>query len=162
VTWLRRGQVTAAAGINPQTLRYYQRRGLLAEPDRSLGGHRLYPAGTVTVVRVIKTAQRLGFTLDEVADILDATRHCHGRRPKPGLHDRAGEAGRGGGKDRRPASHRRYAARSGRCQLRRLGDLRWQPVLPDPVCRPLCVTGAAVIMYAPKSRHKTEATPATR
>ncbi len=84
MTWLRSGQVAAAAGINPQTLRYYQRRGLLAEPDRSLGGHRLYPAETVTVVRVIKAAQRLGFTLDEVAGLLDATRHRH--RPKPGLH----------------------------------------------------------------------------
>lgn len=89
MTWLSSGQVAAAAGINPQTLRYYQRRGLLAEPDRSLGGHRLYPVETVTVVRVIKAAQRLGFTLDEVADLLDATRHGHGRRPKPGLHARA-------------------------------------------------------------------------
>jgi hypothetical protein len=58
VTGLRSGQVAAAAGINQQTLRYYRRRGLLAEPDRSLGGHRLYPAETVTVVRVIKAAQR--------------------------------------------------------------------------------------------------------
>jgi MerR family mercuric resistance operon transcriptional regulator len=89
VTGLRSSQVAAAAGINPQTLRYYRRRGLLAEPDRSLGGHRLYPAETVTVLRVIKAAQRLGFTLDEVADLLDATRHRHGRRPKPGLHARA-------------------------------------------------------------------------
>ncbi len=88
MTGLRSGQVAAAAGINPQTLRYYRRRGLLAEPDRSLGGHRLYPAETVTVLRVIKAAQRLGFTLDEVAGILDATRH-HGRRPEPGLHARA-------------------------------------------------------------------------
>jgi MerR family transcriptional regulator, mercuric resistance operon regulatory protein len=89
VTWLRSGQVAAAAGINPQTLRYYQRRGLLAEPDRSLGGHRLYLAETVTMLRAIKAAQRLGFTLDEVADLLDATRYRHGRRPKPGLHARA-------------------------------------------------------------------------
>lgn len=43
------------------------------------------------MLRVIKTAQRLGFTLDEVADILDATRHRHGGRPKPGLHARAKE-----------------------------------------------------------------------
>jgi DNA-binding transcriptional MerR regulator len=49
-------------------LRYYERRGLLAELRRSAGGHRLYPAETVTVLRVIKAAQRLGFTLDEVAD----------------------------------------------------------------------------------------------
>ncbi len=89
MTWLRSGQVAAPAGLKPTTLRGGQRRGLLAEPDRSLGGHRLYPAETVTVVRVIKTAQRLGFTLDEVAGLLDATRHRHGRRPRPGLHARA-------------------------------------------------------------------------
>ena len=63
-----------------QTLRYYERRGLLAEPARSPGGHRLYPVEAVTVLRVIKAAQRLGFTLDEVADLLEAVRHLHGRR----------------------------------------------------------------------------------
>jgi MerR family mercuric resistance operon transcriptional regulator len=90
VTGLRSGQVAAAAGVNLQTLRYYERRGLLAEPERSLGGHRLYPPDAVTVLRVIKAAQRLGFTLDEVADLLDAGRHRHGRRrTEPGLHTRA-------------------------------------------------------------------------
>jgi hypothetical protein len=44
--------------------------GLLAEPDRTLGGHRLYPIETVTVLRVIKAAQRLGFSLQEVADLI--------------------------------------------------------------------------------------------
>ena len=68
---LRSGQVAVAAGVNVETLRYYERRGLLAEPDRSPGGHRLYPAETVTVLRVIKAAQRLGFTLEEVADLLE-------------------------------------------------------------------------------------------
>ncbi|WP_236566677.1 MerR family transcriptional regulator [Nocardia sp. CY41] len=43
-------------------MRYYERRGLLAEPQRSLGGHRLYPEQAVTVLPVIKAAQRLGFT----------------------------------------------------------------------------------------------------
>ena len=86
---LRSSEVAAAAGVNRQTLRYYERRGLLAEPERSLGGHRLYPAEAVTVLRVIKAAQRLGFTLDEVADLLDAGRHRHGRRPEAGLRDRA-------------------------------------------------------------------------
>lgn len=71
---LRSGQVAEAAGVNPQTLRYYERRGLLAEPARTLGGHRLYPAEAVTVLRVVKTAQRLGFTLDEVSGLLDAPR----------------------------------------------------------------------------------------
>ena len=68
---MRRGQVAAAAGVNIETLRYYERRGLLTEPARSPGGHRLYPPETVTVVRVVKAAQRLGFTLDEVADLLE-------------------------------------------------------------------------------------------
>ena len=89
MTRLRSSQVAAAAGVNLQTLRYYERRGLLAEPQRSLGGHRLYPAEAVTVLRVIKAAQRLGFTLDEVADLLDAGRHRHGRHPDTGLHARA-------------------------------------------------------------------------
>jgi MerR family transcriptional regulator, mercuric resistance operon regulatory protein len=91
---LRSGDVAAAAGVNRQTLRYYERRGLLTEPDRSLGGHRLYPPETVITLRVIKAAQRLGFTLDEVADLLDAgRRHRHRpsqqHRPEAGLAARA-------------------------------------------------------------------------
>jgi len=79
VSGLRAGQVAAAAGVNLQTLRYYERRGLLAAPDRTLGGHRVYPDSAVTLLRVIKTAQRLGFTLAEVADLLAAGSHRHGR-----------------------------------------------------------------------------------
>jgi DNA-binding transcriptional MerR regulator len=88
VTGLRSSQVAEAAGVNLQTLRYYERRGLLAEPQRSLGGHRLYPAEAVTVLKVIKAAQRLGFTLDEVADLLTAGGHRH-RGPDTGLQQRA-------------------------------------------------------------------------
>jgi MerR family mercuric resistance operon transcriptional regulator len=90
MTGLRSGQVAEAAGVNLQTLRYYERRGLLAEPDRTLGGHRMYPAETVTVLRVIKAAQRLGFSLREVAELLDVGTHRHGRRPR-GLQARARE-----------------------------------------------------------------------
>ncbi len=86
---LRSSQVAAAAGVNVQTLRYYERRGLLAEPDRSLGGHRLYPTEAITMLRVIKAAQRLGFTLDEVAQLLDAGVHRHGHPPTAGLQGRA-------------------------------------------------------------------------
>jgi DNA-binding transcriptional MerR regulator len=87
---LRSGQVAAAAGVNVETLRYYERRGLLADPDRSPGGHRLYSTETVTVLRVIKAAQRLGFTLDEVADLLEVGRHRHRRgRADAGLQARA-------------------------------------------------------------------------
>ena len=63
-------QVAAAAGVNVQTLRYYERRGLLSAPERSLGGHRVWPPETVTVVQAIKAAQRLGFTLREIAELL--------------------------------------------------------------------------------------------
>ena len=72
---LRSGQVAAAAGVNLQTLRYYERRGLLAEPERTQGGHRIYPPETVTMLQVIKAAQRLGFSLAEVADLLDMGIH---------------------------------------------------------------------------------------
>jgi DNA-binding transcriptional MerR regulator len=71
VTGLRSGQVARAAGGNPQTLRYYERRGLLDEPGRTLGGHRVYPPAAVSRLRVIKAAQRLGFRLDEIAELLD-------------------------------------------------------------------------------------------
>jgi DNA-binding transcriptional MerR regulator len=84
---LRSGQLADAAGVNPQTLRYYERRGLLEEPQRSLGGHRLYPPEAVTLLRVIKTAQRLGFTLGEVADLADLGRHRHSG-PDTGLQAR--------------------------------------------------------------------------
>ncbi|MDP3890384.1 MerR family transcriptional regulator, partial [Nocardioides sp.] len=77
---LRAGQVAQAAGVNVETLRYYERRGLLPEPERTLGGHRLYPEQAITTIRVIKAAQRLGFTLEEVAELLDAGRHHHGTR----------------------------------------------------------------------------------
>jgi MerR family mercuric resistance operon transcriptional regulator len=87
---LRSGQVADAAGVNLQTLRYYERRGLIAEPERSLGGHRLYPAETVTLLRIVKAAQRLGFSLDEVTDLLDTARHRHGRRSDAGLQARTG------------------------------------------------------------------------
>ncbi len=86
---LRSGEVAAAAGVNLQTVRYYERRGLLAEPDRTPGGHRLYSRDAVTVLRVIKAAQRLGFTLDEVAGLLDAGAHRHGARPDTSLRRQA-------------------------------------------------------------------------
>ncbi len=83
---LRTGEVARQAGVNIQTLRYYERRGLISEPTRSTGGHRLYPADTVALLGVIKAAQRLGFTLDEVAELIDAGRRRH---PTAGLRQRA-------------------------------------------------------------------------
>jgi DNA-binding transcriptional MerR regulator len=85
---LRSGELAEAAGVNRQTLRYYERRGLLAAPTRTAGGHRLYPVAAVTLLQVIKTAQRLGFTLDEVSELVELGQHRHGRRPA-GLQTRA-------------------------------------------------------------------------
>ncbi len=67
---LRSGQVAARAGVNVQTLRYYERRGLLEQPPRGPSGYREYPAEAVRVVCFIKRAQQLGFTLAEVEDLL--------------------------------------------------------------------------------------------
>ncbi|AXK39950.1 Hg(II)-responsive transcriptional regulator [Crenobacter cavernae] len=64
------GRVAKLAGVNVETIRYYQRRGLLAEPDKPTGGYRRYPAEVVKRTRFIKRAQALGFTLDEVAGLL--------------------------------------------------------------------------------------------
>ncbi len=72
------GRLAANAGVNVETIRYYQRRGLLSEPDKPLNGHRRYPAESVKRVRFIKRAQVLGFTLEEIAGLLqlDVTHAC--------------------------------------------------------------------------------------
>lgn len=67
---MRSSEVAAEAGVNPQTLRYYERRGLVTEPPRAASGYRVYPAATVETVRFVKRAQELGFTLDEIRELL--------------------------------------------------------------------------------------------
>ena len=62
--------MAARARVNPQTLRYYERRGLLAEPSRSASGYRAYSPQAVQIVRFIKRAQDLGFTLDDIESLL--------------------------------------------------------------------------------------------
>lgn len=64
------GAVARAAGVNVETIRFYQRRGLLAQPERSYGRVRRYSPADAVRVRFIKAAQRLGFSLDQVADLL--------------------------------------------------------------------------------------------
>ena len=68
---MRIGEVAEHAGVNVQTLRYYERRGLLAEPERTAAGYRLYPGEVIQVVRFIKRAQELGFSLDEIDRLLE-------------------------------------------------------------------------------------------
>jgi MerR family transcriptional regulator, mercuric resistance operon regulatory protein len=72
------GRVAKLAGVNVETIRYYQRRGLVAEPDKPHMGYRRYPPDAVNHIRFIKRAQALGFTLKEVGILLslDETRAC--------------------------------------------------------------------------------------
>lgn len=72
------GVFAKAAGVNVETIRFYQRKGLLSEPVRSAGRIRRYGKSDVARVRFVKSAQRLGFSLDEIAQLLrleDGT-HC--------------------------------------------------------------------------------------
>ncbi|MDO9236240.1 MAG: Hg(II)-responsive transcriptional regulator [Aquabacterium sp.] len=64
------GKVAAAAAVNVETIRFYQRRGLLTEPPKSLGGFRYYDQATIARVRFVKRAQALGFSLEEVMGLL--------------------------------------------------------------------------------------------
>ncbi len=64
------GQVAKAANVNVETVRYYQRRGLLSEPVKPLGGHRRYAVDDVRCLQFIKRAQALGFALDDVESLL--------------------------------------------------------------------------------------------
>ena len=64
------GALATEAGVNVETIRFYQRKNLLGKPERPYGGIRRYGQSEVARVRFIKTAQRLGFTLDEIAQLL--------------------------------------------------------------------------------------------
>ncbi len=83
---LRTGELAQRAGVNVQTLRYYERRGLLAAPTRRPSGQRQYSEETVRLLRTIKAVQRLGFTLAEIEELLDLSEH---RRGTGELHRRA-------------------------------------------------------------------------
>jgi redox-sensitive transcriptional activator SoxR len=71
---VRVGDVAARAGVNVETLRYYERRGLLPAPAREPSGHRRYGEETVRLLRAIKEAQAVGFTLAEIDEYLRAAR----------------------------------------------------------------------------------------
>jgi Cu(I)-responsive transcriptional regulator len=75
-------QTARAAGVNAQTLRYYERRGLLPKPPRRGSGYREYPADAVRIVRFIKRAQELGFSLDEVEELVRLRGVRRGERQK--------------------------------------------------------------------------------
>ena len=72
------GRVAKLAGVNVETIRYYQRRRLLAEPTKPHTGFRRYAPNIVDHIRFIKRSQALGFTLAEISDLsrLEKARSC--------------------------------------------------------------------------------------
>ena len=83
---MRVGEVAERAGVNVETLRYYERRGLLPAPERTPSGHRRYDEETVRFLGAIKEAQAVGFTLAEIAEYLRAARRS--RAPSEALRVR--------------------------------------------------------------------------
>jgi MerR family mercuric resistance operon transcriptional regulator len=74
-----------AAGVNVETVRFYQRKGLMPKPQRPAGGIRRYGQADLARLGFIKAGQRLGFSLDEVSELLkleDGT-HCDEARRRP-------------------------------------------------------------------------------
>ncbi|MDT8342642.1 MAG: MerR family DNA-binding protein [Longimicrobiales bacterium] len=78
---LRIGALAEAAGVGVETLRFYEREGLLPDPPRTGSGYRRYPPDAVRRVRFIRKGRALGFTLAEIRDLLElrvtAAEPCH-------------------------------------------------------------------------------------
>lgn len=74
------GKVARAAGVGVETIRFYERRGLVDPPPRRASGYRIYPEVTVPRIRFIRRAQQLGFTLNEIRELIaldrDASADC--------------------------------------------------------------------------------------
>ena len=67
---MKRAQLAKQIGVHTETLRYYERQGVIPEPDRTPSGHRIYTQLDVERIRFIKRAQELGFSLKEIAELL--------------------------------------------------------------------------------------------
>lgn len=65
------GKLAASAGVGVETIRFYQKRGLIPQPARRGSGYRMYDDDVVARIRFIKNAQALGFTLTEIAELID-------------------------------------------------------------------------------------------
>jgi DNA-binding transcriptional MerR regulator len=66
------GQVAREAGVSIDTIRFYERRGVLPAPERMPSGYRMFTEATVERIRMARELQSMGFTLDEVIDALGA------------------------------------------------------------------------------------------
>jgi len=82
------GAFAKAAGVNVETIRFYQRKGLLPEPESPFGGVRRYGAADVARLKFVRSAQRLGFSLDEISQLLrlDDGTHCREAAELAAMH----------------------------------------------------------------------------
>jgi MerR family mercuric resistance operon transcriptional regulator len=71
MNWMTRGELARQGQVNPETIRYYERSGLLPTPVRSESNYRLFAPAEVQRIRFIKRAQAVGFSLDEIKTLLD-------------------------------------------------------------------------------------------
>lgn len=75
--YMKIGQVAKQAGVGIETIRFYERKGLLAPPPRSNGGYREYSREAVAKIQFIKKAKALGFSLSEIAELFVLETHPH-------------------------------------------------------------------------------------
>lgn len=71
VTTYKIGEVASRANVNKETVRYYEKRGLITKPDRRRSGYRIFTKEHVDQIKFIKRSQKLGFTLTEINELLD-------------------------------------------------------------------------------------------
>lgn len=84
---MRIGELAALTGLAPATIRYYERRGLLARPGRTTSGYRSYAPEAGLQLRVIRWAKGVGFTLREIRDLLQVVGE-HAQRPSDRVRSR--------------------------------------------------------------------------
>lgn len=70
ITTFKIGEVASRAGVNKETVRYYEKRGLIPEPDRRQSGYRIFTRRHIDQIKFIKRSQELGFTLSEIDELL--------------------------------------------------------------------------------------------
>jgi MerR family mercuric resistance operon transcriptional regulator len=70
------GELSRRTGVNIETVRYYEKIGLMPAPARSEGGHRLYGRGHLLRLNFVRRARDLGFTLNEIRDLLELAEQC--------------------------------------------------------------------------------------
>jgi len=71
VTTYKIGEVASRAKVNKETVRYYEKRGLITKPDRRRSGYRIFTKEHIDQIKFIKRSQQLGFTLNEIDELLD-------------------------------------------------------------------------------------------